>query len=297
MLKISDFERSLEELPLLPAVVVRFLAMNPSNENYFDQVLELSREDPTFALRIIKLSNSAGSSPVSPISTLQVAVVRLGVKAIAGLVFSMAVMRVFLPTTQGEKNLWVHSIQVAVGSKVIAQIAPSLKIDPEQAYLCGLLHDIGRFVLFDKVASEMNLVEERNWEAPEQLIDAELEQYGFNHAELGCRVCKKWNLPKIVTTVVANHHKKNFSKQPFKNSQSDNLIHIIQMADHFSMFMLSNSDVLSWMPTKLEKEWNNWYAQHSNSKSPMSVSQLQALALKVMEESNKMTYGLGIRVN
>ena len=160
MQTISELENELEELPLLPTVIVRLLALDATHENYFDKVLELSQEDPTFALRVMQLSNSAVSSPSSPITTLQDAVVRLGVNSVASLVTSMSAIRVFVPKKQGEKNLWVHSIQVAVCSRIIARIATDLKVNPEQAYICGLMHDIGRFVLFDKASDELNLVQE-----------------------------------------------------------------------------------------------------------------------------------------
>ena len=131
MQTISELENELEEPPLLPAVIVRLLALDAKHENYFDKVLKLSQEDPTFALRAMQLRNSAVSSPSSPITTLQDAVVRLGVNSVASLVTSMSAIRVFVPKKQGEKNLWVHSIQVAVYSRIIARIATELKVNPE----------------------------------------------------------------------------------------------------------------------------------------------------------------------
>lgn len=257
MQTIAELEKKLEELPLLPAVIVRLLALDANDENYFEQVFELSQEDPTFALRVIRLSNSSISAPVVPIITLRDAVIRLGVKSVAGLVTSMSAIRVFIPTKQGEKDLWAHSIQVAVAARVIAQTAKELKVNPEQAYICGLMHDIGRFVLFDKASDEMNLVEGADWDSPGQLIIVEHEQYGFNHSELGGRVCQKWGLPESIIRVVSDHHKYNAPSHSSRNPISDNLTQIIQMADSFSMLMMYNDGVASWEPEKLEKELND----------------------------------------
>ena len=108
------------------------------------KVFELSQEDPTFALRVIKLSNSAVSAPVNPITNLRDAIVRLGVKSVASLVTSMSTIRIFVPITQGEKNLWVHSIQVAACARAIARAATALKVNPEQAIFvvyCMILDD------------------------------------------------------------------------------------------------------------------------------------------------------------
>lgn len=295
MQTIAELEKKLEELPLLPAVVVRLLALDANDDNYFEQVLELSQEDPTFALRVIRLSNSPLSAPASPITTLRDAVIRLGVKSVAGLVTSMSAMRVFIPTKQGEKNLWVHSIQVAVCARVIANEAKELKVNPEQAYICGLMHDIGRFVLFDKASDDLNLVEASNWDSLEQLIVTEQELYGFNHSELGERVCKKWSLPDNIIEVVAKHHMYNIPTSPSNYLQLGNLIRVIQLADFFSVFMMLNPDAISWKPEVLEQELNDKCVSPSSPNPLVSAKQLQGQVKNIMEESNKMMTGLGIR--
>ena len=294
MQTISELENKLEELPLLPTVIVRLLALDANDDDYFERVLELSQEDPTFALRIIRLSNSSTSAPVAPITTLRDAVIRLGVKSVAGLVTSLSAVRVFIPTKQGEKNLWVHSIQVAVCAKIIAQIATKLKVNPEQAYICGLMHDIGRFVLFDQASEELNLVEESNWDSPEQLVITENELYGFNHSELGGRVCNKWGLPESMVDVVANHHAYKLPASLSNDSKTANLIRIIQLADFFSVFMMLNPDAVSWEPDELVKALDEKCVSPSCSTPPISANQLQTHAHKIIEESNKMALGLGV---
>lgn len=294
MQTISELEKKLEELPLLPTVIVRLLALDTNDENYFEHVFELSQEDPTFALRIIRLSNSAVSAPVVPITKLRDAVIRLGVKSVAGLVTSLSAVRVFIPTKQGEKNLWVHSIQVAVCAKIIAHTATELKVDPEHAYICGLMHDIGRFVLFDKASEELNLVEESNWDSPEQLVITEHKLYGFNHSELGGRVCKKWGLPESIIKVVAHHHTYNLPPSLTNDAKLANLIRIIQIADSFSVFMMLNPDAISWKSDVLEKELNDKCISPSSSIPPISAKQLQTQINKIIEESNKMASGLGV---
>jgi len=294
MQTISQMEKALDDLPLLPSFIVRLLALDANDDNYFEQVLELSEQDPTFALSVIRLSNSVVSSPISPIVTLRDAVTRLGVKAVANLVTSMSAMRVFIPTTQGEKNLWVHSLQVAVCARVIARTANDLKINPEQAYLCGLMHDIGRFVLFDKASDELNLIDESNWGSPKQLVTAEKKLYGYDHSELGSRVCTKWGLPQTIIDVVANHHIYRLPATLDKNEKLVHLIRIIQVADFFSVFMILNPDANSWQPEIFEKEIDIKCVQAASSSPPITAKQLHGQADTIIEESNKIISGLGI---
>ena len=296
MQTIADIEHRLDELPLLPTVVTRLLSLDADGEDYFDQVLGLSEEDPTFALRIIKLSNSAYSSPESDISNLREAFMRLGVKAVAGVITSMAAVRTFIPTTKAQKNLWVHSIQVAVAARSIARIVTSHEIDPEQAYLCGLLHDIGRFVLFDAAADEMNLVEEGGWESPLQLIAVEQEIYGFDHSELGHSVCRKWGVAPVITKVVAKHHEYGSPKNALNDSKLFELIRVVQIADCFSAFMLVNSDAMSWEPGVLEKELVEKCIDPIGSVPPVSARQLSSIAPKIVEDSSQMASRLGVGI-
>jgi len=295
MQTLSDFENKLEELPLLPSIIVRLMALDTTDEHYFEHVLELSQSDPTFALRVIRLSNSPISAPISPITNLRDAIARLGVKTVTDLVTSVAAMRVFVPNTQGEKNLWIHSVQVAVGAQHIAQANPSLGIDPEQAYLCGLLHDIGRFVLFDKATDALNQVEETHWKTPTQLIDIERKLYGFNHSELGRRICEKWGLPEIIIDLVANHHAFRQASHPLHETHINHLIRIVQMADFFSVFMMLNPDALCWKVEIFETALKDNCVSPSSSSPPLSVKQLQHQAHSIIQKSNKKLSGLGVQ--
>ena len=297
MIQLEDIERKLEELPLLPDVVVRLLQLKPDDELFFDKVLELAQEDPTFALQVIRLGNSASSAPISQIKSLQEAVARVGADAIAGLITSMAVLRVFVPVSPGEKELWVHSIQVAVIAKKLASSLSAFKIDPNQAYLCGLLHDIGRFVMFDKAATELIRVEAENWQTPEELIEAELSICGFDHSKLGGLVCKKWALPEIVRRVVAYHHMYSDKKHNAIESHDghlSNLLKMAQVADRLSMLLIHKPEILSCPENVLTlalAECNHPCLVSLN----LSTGELKNIAEYAVDETARLVSGLGLQ--
>ncbi len=296
MTSLKEIESKLEELPLLPDVVVRLLQLKPEDELFFDKVLELSQEDPTFALQVIRLSNSANSAPVSQIKTLEEAVARVGADAIAGLITSMAVLRVFVPVHRGEKELWVHAIQVAVIAKRTASLLSQLKIDPNQAYLCGLLHDIGRFVMFDKAAPELQLIEDQNWTTPEQLIQAELNVCGFDHSQLGAKVCAKWGLPEIVRRIVSYHHIYTDKKQKAIEShdlQLSNFVKVVQVADRLSVLLINEPDILNWPDDKLLPALQACI-HPSLASLDISIERLKSIAQFADEESQRVLKGLQI---
>lgn len=294
MLKISDIERSLNELPLLPTVVTRLMTLNPRDDQYFEKVLALAKQDPPFALRITNISNSAANYPVSPITTLEAAVVRVGARQIAGLVTSMAVNRVFFPSSDGERGLWIHAVQTAVAARDIAESSPEIEVDPEEAYLCGLLHDIGRFVLFEKATSALSAVDDCHWETPSQLVEIEKKQYGFNHAELGWRVCSHWGLPDVLASVVKFHHDRELGPAVTENKQLANLINVVQIADFFSVFMMLNPHFLDWNPVELEEALEEKCIMASCLDAPVSAEHLMLQAEAILHESDEIIASLGI---
>lgn len=291
---LEELEQRLDELPLLPAVIARLLAMSPDDPDYFEQVLQLAGEDPPLSARIIRLSNSANNAAVRPITTLQDAVVRIGSREVAGLITALAVMRVFTPTTQGQSNLWIHSVEVAVTSRAIARLEPELGIDPEQAYLCGLLHDIGRFVLFGDSPDELGRIDESDWHTPAQLIWKEREMSGFDHAELGWHACRKWNLPEQVTHVVQNHHVYSNLDEVVPDSILFNLVRIVQMADFFSIHAIRNTNLTSLAPGVLEETLSANCIHPLWENPPTTADRLAEKVGRILDESALIVKGLGL---
>ena len=81
----SARDLAVDELPVLPSVVVRLMSLTPESEKFFEEVLTVASEDPGLALRVIRTANSPMSAPRSPITSLEAAVARLGANHIADL--------------------------------------------------------------------------------------------------------------------------------------------------------------------------------------------------------------------
>ncbi len=242
---LEDVQKQIDELPLLPAIVTRMLALDLSADDYFEQVVALAREDPPFAIRILKLANSAASSPVAEIDTIQSAVTRLGIKTIRGLITSMAVMRVFVPVDDEQTGLWRHSIETAVGAATIARLVPELDANPEIAYVGGLLHDIGRFVMFELMPRQFDTVGEANWSSVEQLLEAEQQVFHFTHSELGYLACTRWGVPELITEVVGHHHSEFSPGGTDLPHDVASLVLCIQIADQLSIGVLHAEEMQS----------------------------------------------------
>jgi len=230
---LKQMEAKIDELPVLPQVLVRLLQLKPTAEDYFESFEGLAKEDPAFAVRVIALANSATSSPVSPIETIREAMARMGATRIGALVASLAVQKVFMPTEEGQVRLWIHSIYAAVAAEAIAGRCTALGLDPGKAYLAGLLHDIGRFVMLEHAAPCLKAVDESNWTSPEELVAADVEVYKFTHSELGFLACQRWALPEELSQAVRDHH--SAVGNVVEPGSLDALNYCIQIADRLCM--------------------------------------------------------------
>ncbi len=220
--------KHLDELPMLPTVVGELMRLDRRNEGYPEQVVQLVESEPNFAARILATANSAASSPSSRVVTLGQAIVRLGAGPAADLVIATAITKVFVPRDDWERSLWRHAIQVAVGCRTLARSLCPGDVDPDTAYTCGLLHDVGRFVMFSEAPLELRRIDEAGFEDAATLIEQEKALCGTTHAELGALACDKWRLAEAVSENARSHHRRAL---PRPKSDAEKLSALVQSAD------------------------------------------------------------------
>jgi putative nucleotidyltransferase with HDIG domain len=254
---LQRLQQRLEELPLLPVVVFKLMTLEASQERYFEQVVELIGRDPAFASRILRVANSAAmgpsvgraalvdvASPTEPapargITRLGDAVMRMGARGAVDLVVVHSISRVFLPRTQWERDLWIHALSVGSLARKLAghMKAPA---DPDIAYLAGLLHDLGRFVLSLEAPEELRAIDETAWEMPAELIAAEKKLCGFTHPELGFLAAQRWQLPDDLALLIQYHHAD--PGPPLVAPHLIPLIQLVRVADWLTI-MFSKNDL------------------------------------------------------
>ncbi len=253
---MTELERKLEELPLLPAVVSEVLALNANSDDYFDRLLHLAERDPPFAVSVLRCANSASSAPLTVIVSLEHAVTRLGTQRCAGLILALAVIKVFVPRSEAQRNLWIHSLQTALFARMFCQRIPAVKSNPGQAYLCGLLHDIGRFVQFEGAPADLTRVDDMHWASPQELISVERNALGYDHSLLGWRACSKWSLPATIGEVVRRHHE----DLPARCQDTDELVRVVQWADKLSTALIMDPDMARSTPDALVSRLRSQYS-------------------------------------
>jgi putative nucleotidyltransferase with HDIG domain len=200
--------KNLDTMPALPAVLsplMRFLELPPEQVEV-EKVSELILHDESLVAQCLRMANSALFSRQKAIESIRGAVVSLGVQRLRDIVWTTLLMRL-APTSKWPLNpaaFWEHSFGTALVSQ---QLAKKIALpDPEKAYLCGLLHDVGEIVhatlLPDDFRSAAAFAVQHNI----SLLDAEKQTLGFTHCETGKMLADYWKLPPDVSSVIEFHH-------------------------------------------------------------------------------------------
>ena len=288
---LREMQDKIGELPVLPQVLVKILQLDPASEDYFEEFGKLTKEDPAFAVRVIALANSAASAPAVPVASIRDALTRMGAEAIRSLVASLAVQRVFMPTAAHEVRLWQHSVFTAFAAAEIAEITPNLEVDPAEAYLVGLLHDIGRFVMFEHAAPNLLKVDESNWHTPEELVEADIKVYNFTHSELGYLACQHWKLPETIADVVRQHHA--VLDEQISGGSIDATTLCVQVADRLCLSLLQRPD-FDETDEQLRKEHIlNDCLRTERERELISVATLVNNLDRISRDSKDLLSGLG----
>lgn len=196
------------DLPVFHPVALRLQHLLATPDFSMAQVVTLANEDQSLAGQILKMANSPLYIGRFRTETIKDAVIRLGAQEVCNL--AMAASQAGLHVSEDRvinafmQPLWLHSHACAMGSRWLARSA-GYPQHADQAYMAGLLHDIGKLYLL-KSLERLN----QAGMAPAPLEEYLLEIFEELHVEQGCRLMEHWNMPKVYYNVVANHHDENF---------------------------------------------------------------------------------------
>ncbi|CAK7063958.1 HDOD domain-containing protein [Tissierella sp.] len=232
-LTLEYIVNKVEDMKVLPEIINKIIVLTDDPDSTVHDMEEVILQDQVLTTKILRLANSAYYGYARKISTISQATVLLGFQAIKGIALASTVRTYLTNELRGyslEKNeLWSQSQTCAIVSRFIAK---SIKYyNPEEAYIAGLLRDIGKTILNQHMEKEYMEVLLKMEKGNISFLDAEKEVLGFGHAEIGEKIAEKWNLPKDLVEAIGYHH------TPELAIINPLLVSIVHIADAITMMM------------------------------------------------------------
>ncbi len=223
---------SVSELYTLPQTLVEVLRIADAPQSSAYDLSQIILRDAPVTARLLKMANSAMYGRSGQVKTVHQAVVLLGFRSVKSVVLSTSVYDVFGKNTESPPvdltQFWLHSLECATTAQLLA--AKIGHQPQEEAFVAGLLHDIGILLMGRAFGSEYGdfLADE---EQGEDWLETESEQFGVDHREAGALLFAEWSLPEKLIEVIAQHH--DALESP-TNDEFDTLTLIVSLADRIS---------------------------------------------------------------
>lgn len=222
----NEVIRTIEHIQPIPQVAMKILRMIDEGNFSFKDLSKEIRHDQVICARTLKLCNSVFYPKVKKIDSIDHALVFLGQELFARLVISAVIEDFFGHHNQGYSlcmgGIYHHAVGAAIISERIAKLTK--KVSPGLAYTSGLLHDIGKVVLDQYIASASPFFY-REFQKGVDFLALENKYLGTSHTEVGSQLANKWCFPDALVDTILHHH------YPENSTQNTDLTHVVYIAD------------------------------------------------------------------
>ncbi len=231
--KISRIFNRLTDLPSLPKVVEDLLHLSDASAST-REFANLIAADQGLSAKVLRLVNSAFYSLRSPVSSIRHASSLLGIRTLKSLALSVSVIQIFKRRLPGFDPIrfWRHALVVALaGRKTAERIQLQYQ---DEAYIAGLLHDIGIALLVQHFPEEFENVMVPGHEGFKENLSREEGEFGHAHPEVGFNMVQNWRLPELVRIGIRYHHMAPEALPGDLDPEAHRLIQVVQFADEYA---------------------------------------------------------------
>jgi HD-like signal output (HDOD) protein/nitrogen-specific signal transduction histidine kinase len=208
-LKKSVIDRisTLKDLPSLPHILVKLMAACSDENGSLGDIADILTNDPSLCAKVLRMVNSAYYGLGNRVDAIDQAVAYLGTDAVKNIAVCSAVYQVF-NSHKGDsafnlKLFWWHSLKCALLSKILAgEVAYG---NPEEAFVAGLLHDIGKLVLWVNFSEKYTELIKKHEDRADMLAAGE-NQLGATHSQIGAWLLDRWKFQSFVADSALYHH-------------------------------------------------------------------------------------------
>lgn len=259
----SSLLDKVKDLPALPVVAMKVIELINDPNSSGSDIADVLKKDQALTTKVLRLVNSSYYSIPGGVSDVQRALGFLGFNTVAQLVLGISVVSMFKDETSESFSVtefWKHALAVGMASETLAK--KTKKAKAEEAFTCGLLHDIGKLVLKEvDPGLFMKLIEDARIRSI-SFLQVEVEEQSTPHMLLGETIAKRWALPKPIQWAIRYHHEDVKTKTEVADASRD-LVRIVRFCNewvgslslgHSGNFSPRSADVVKWKELGLSEE-------------------------------------------
>ena len=197
------------EVPTLPTILFEVDRLMQDPDVTTRQLGRLIEKDQAMTAKLLRLGNSAFYCCSTPVSDIYSAMVLMGINSVRSAVLSISVVRAFNGMAEMEGlrivDFWHHAVAVAITSRFLA--CQSRSANPDEAFVGGLLHDVGKVLLAQLFPEQFAAVWACIHENGVAFVEAERRTLPVDHSFIGARLVKRWKLPADLSESIRLHHR------------------------------------------------------------------------------------------
>ena len=283
-LRLNKVASRIGDLPAIPRVVAEVMDLTSDPNVSVSELSKLIERDPVLTAKLLKISNSAYYGMRQVVGTLKLALVILGVREVRNIVVGIAVLDTFRDEETemllGQHGLWRHSLLVAgMAKKLGAYLELSLQ---GEDFIAGLLHDIGKLVLWKQLGAEYRELYERAKRENIPLHQLEEDVLGFNHADAAAALAEAWNLPETLSFALGAHHRNNDRLQ--EEGPAPKLAALVRIANVAARDDFENHEAAELSSCTDERSWKALAADEQ----PLDIEARKEVLWGIKEEMSEI---------
>ena len=230
----KEFVAAIDDLPQFPDNITKINNFLNDPDSKMSDIARQISNDVTLTADLLKLVNSAAFALASPCRSVADAVKLIGIHGVKNLLLTIGSMNNLVSDDSKNKGLWDHSYKVAFYSYNLAKnfcTAPADRHVQDDAYICGLLHDMGKLIFETAHPDSLQRI---RCVCAEKDIDSDVFEKllaGANHGEVGSMIAHKWNFPEVIVDVIKYHHAPDLAPEQIKKLTS--IVYIADLVSHW----------------------------------------------------------------
>ncbi|MDH5682249.1 MAG: HDOD domain-containing protein, partial [Spirochaetota bacterium] len=238
----------LDDLPPIPESIAKIRRMINDPKSDIIKIGELVKQDASLTADILRVANSAWYMSRSHIDNVDRAIAMIGLRRLSAITLTIGAKKVIKDRYPAMEQTWRHSYKCAFFAMNLMKLKSKHDEDIELAYVSGLLHDMGKFVILSLSPSLIEGITAMSKAKHVSITEIEKQALGFNHAEIGQKVATRWKFPPLLTLAIGFHH------APLSAPDEDKTAHLVYttyLANILSKEQQDSEDIMNSVEAKV----------------------------------------------